>query len=126
MKGNAMLSKLKPDSATGVGIATAIGVYLIYNNALPTLADVRSASPHDGDVETARKHAAWESAALIGIVFLVSRDFNSYLISGVALIGADLMYKHANAVNPTTGKTEVENGDSIASVHPMPDYSVSQ
>jgi hypothetical protein len=122
-----MRSKLKPDSATQVGLLTAVGVYLIYNNALPSIADVRSAEPHDNDAEKARKHSAWESAALIGVVFLVARDFNSFIISGAALVGIDAMYKHANTVNPMTGKADVSSatGDQIASVHPLPEYATS-
>jgi|SRR5215831_3362418 len=101
-----LLSRLQPDSATSVGILTAVGVYLIYNNALPNTADVRLAPPNNSDVESARKAAAWKSAGLITLVFLVARDLNSYIISGGALVGIDYLYKHANAIQPTTGKFE--------------------
>lgn len=119
-----MSSRLQPDSATTVGLLTAMGVYLIYNNALPNAADVRAASPHNEDAEAERKQAAWKSAALIGLVFLVARDFNSYVISGAALIGVDFMYKHANAVHPSTGKVDMGGADMIgnAAVHSLPDY----
>lgn len=116
-----------PDSATLVGLVTAAGVYLIYTNSMPSVADIRSTSPHDKDAESARKMAAWKSAALIGIVFVVARDFNSYIISGAALVGIDYMYKHANATNPQTGKLDVGGGGesvapSLAQAYPMPDY----
>jgi len=125
------LSRLKPDSATLTGILTAAGVFLIYQNAVPAATDVRSAMPHNQDVETARKHAAYMSAALIGVVFLVARDLNSYVISGAALVGIDLMHKHANAVHPTTGKLDTGNsGLSIApgleNAYPMPEYADSE
>lgn len=123
-------SFLSPDGATTVGLLTAAGVYLVYNNALPSVVDIRSAPPHDNDVEAARKHAAIKSAALIGVVFLVARDLNSYIISGAALVGIDLMYKHANAVHPATGKIDSSSGAaSIApsigadSTYPMPSYT---
>jgi len=120
-------SRLKPDSATTVGILTAAGVFLIYQNALPATTDIRSAMPHNTDVETARKHAAWTSVALVGVVFLVARDLNSYIISGAALVGVDYMHKHANAVHPNTGKLDTGNsGLSIApgleSAYPVADY----
>lgn len=116
-----LVSRLKPDTATMVGLLTAGGVYLIYNNALPTVADVRTADPHDGDVEAARKAATWKGLALIGAVFLVARDLNSYIISGSALIGIDLMYKHANAVHPATGKIDTDTGPVMGgNVHPLP------
>lgn len=107
-------SALRPDSATMVGLLTAAGVYLIYNQAVPNLTDLRLASPNNAAVESERKKAAWESAALVGIVFLVSRDLNSYLISGTALVGLDLMTKHADSVNPATNKTDTSaNGSAI-------------
>jgi hypothetical protein len=109
-------------TAAGVGVATAIAVYLIYNDALPTLADVKMAQPDDNAAESARKHAAWKSAALIGAVFFVARDLNSYLISGVALVGIDLMHKHANQVNPTTGRADVYHTQSVSDIRPRPEY----
>src|SRR5215472_1233179 len=101
-----LLSRLQPDSATSVGILTAIGVYLIYTNSLPNMADVRLAPPNTDDIDSARKGAAWKSAALITVVFLVARDLNSYIISGAALVGIDYMYKHHNAIEPATGRLD--------------------
>jgi hypothetical protein len=113
-------SMLQPDSATMVGVLTAAGVYLIYNNALPSAADIRTTPANNPDVESARKAAAWKSAALITLVFLVARDLNSYIISGAALVGIDYVYKHSNAVAPGTGKLESSGGG--AAVYPLPEY----
>lgn len=119
------LSRLKPDSATTVGLLTAAGVYLIYQNALPNVTDILAADPHDDTVEKARKMAAIKSAVLVGIVFVLSRDINSYMISGAALVGLDYMHKHANAVNPATNKLDSQpGGTSIApaTTYPLPEY----
>ena len=121
------LSKLRPDSATEVGILTAVGVYLIYQNALPNMADIRLAPPNDNTIDKTRKAAAWKSAALIGLVFLVARDLNSYIISGAALVGLDYMYKHANAMNASTGKLEGGSPGTLSGAggpgsYPMPEY----
>jgi hypothetical protein len=103
-----------------VGVLTAGGVYLIYNNALPSAADIRTTPANNPDVEGARKAAAWKSAALITVVFLVARDLNSYIISGMALVGIDYVYKHSNAIMPGTGKLE---GSAVgAPVYAMPEY----
>lgn len=115
-----LLSRLQPDSATMVGVISAAGVYLIYNNALPSSADVRTTPANNPDVESARKAAAWKSAALITVVFLVARDLNSYIISGMALVGIDYMYKHSNAIMPGTGK--LEGAAAGATVYSMPQY----
>lgn len=108
------LSRLQPDSATSVGILTAVGVYLIYSNALPSMTDVRVAPANNDDVESARKGAAWKAAGLITLVFLVARDLNSYIISGAALVGIDYMYKHHNAIEPSTGKLDAGTPPTIA------------
>jgi hypothetical protein len=121
----ALLSRLKtPDSATMVGLATAAGVYLIYQNALPSVTDIISANPHDDSVEKARKMAAIKSAVLVGLVFVISRDVNSYIISGAALLGIDYLHKHANATDPATMKLEQSGAASIAptSSYPLPQY----
>lgn len=122
-----MKSRLAPDSATTVGLLTAIGVYLIYNGALPTGTDIRAAHPHDPDVDKNRKHAAYLSAGLIAGVFLVARDLNSYIISGASLVAVDYYYKHQNAIHPATGKLDSDK-DYVATVgqsgaYPLPDYS---
>lgn len=112
------------DSGTVVGLLTAAGVYLIYNNALPSVSDIRVSDAHDGDIETERKHATWMGAVLVGAVFLISRDLNSYIISGAALVGIDLMYKHANATHPGTGKLDVSSSaQSVGSAYSMPEYA---
>lgn len=124
-----MLSRLKPDSATTVGILTAAGVYLIYSQSVPNVTDVRVNDANDEAVDTARKHAAWLSAALIVGVFVVARDLNSYIISGAALVGVDYIYKHNNAYDPHTGKLsggdvrDISISDNV--VHPLPTYDTA-
>lgn len=97
-------SVLKPDSSVMAGLAEAAAVYVIYQAALPNHADIRSAPPHNSDIESARKGAAWKSAAVLGFVFLLTQDLNSFLIGGLALGGIDYMTKHANGISPSTGK----------------------
>lgn len=93
-----------PESSVVTGLAEAAAVYAIYNASLPPMADIRSADPHNTDVESLRRAAAWKSAAVLGLVFLLTHDLNSALIGGAALAGIDLMVKHSNGVNPTTGQ----------------------
>lgn len=116
---------LKPDSATMVGLLTAAGVFLIYNNAVPTTANIRASVQHDADVEASRKKAAWESVALIAVVFAVARSVDSYIISGAALIGIDYIVKHENAINPNTQQVDTGTETMDASLHPLPDYSTA-
>lgn len=121
-------SNLKPDSSVAVGIASAAAVYGIYSLTLPNAADVAASDPHNSDVETARKTAAWESIALLSVVFLVSKDLNAYIIGGVGLIGVDYAFKHMNGINPSTGKLDAStSGQTIApglaTAYPVSDYN---
>src|SRR5579859_5723278 len=122
-------SVLKPDSSVMTGLAEAAAVYVIYQAALPSHADIRSAPPHNTDIESARKAAAWKSAAVLGFVFLLTQDLNSFLIGGLALGGIDYMTKHANGINPATGKlaagaqiTEADSAAGNEAAFPLPDY----
>lgn len=124
-----MKSRLRgPDGATMTGLLTAAGVFLIYQNALPSLADVRMAQPDEPNAEHARKVAAWSSAALVATVFVIARDYNSYIISGAALVAIDMMHKHANQINPHTQRVDAGAVASIpsAAIHPLPAYSEEQ
>lgn len=116
----ALLSSLKRDSAAMVGVLEALGIYLIYQHALPSAADTRSLPAHNNDIEVSRKHAAYESAGLLGVVFLVTHDLNAFIIGGIALVGIDSVYKHANSVNPATGRADgsSHSGQTISSSGP--------
>lgn len=127
----ALVSRLaRTDSATVLGMATAMGVFLIYNNAVPTIADIRTEAPHNDDIEKARRAAAWKSATLVGLTFLIARDLNSFMISGAALFAMDYSVKHANGTHPATGKLDddavpVLGAEGASNVYPMPDYAES-
>ncbi len=118
-----------PEGSITIGLAEAAAVYAIYQSALPNQADIRSADPHNNDIESARKAAAWKAAAMLGLVFLITHDLNSFLIGGAALGGIDYMVKHANAVHPATGKLSGPNETAPADndvAFPLPDYADDQ
>ena len=127
-------SVLKPPESITIGLAEAAAVYVIYQSALPNHADIRSAPANNSDVEASRKGAAWKSAAVLGFVFLLTQDVNSFLLGGLALGGIDLMTKHANGTNPATGKLTSAPGSSITgtamepndTAFPVADYADSQ
>ncbi len=128
-------SVLKPESSITVGLAEAAAVYVIYQSALPSHADIRSADAHNGDIEASRKRAAWKAASILGLVFLITQDVNSFLIGGAALGGIDLMVKHANAVHPATGKmagssASADNGVGgtvdLSTATPLADYAETE
>lgn len=117
-----------PEGSITVGLAEAAAVYAIYQSALPAHADIRSADPHNNTVEAARKAAAWKSASVLGLVFLITHDLNSFLIGGLALGGIDYMAKHANAVHPATGKLSGPDPSNVQNdvAFPLPSYADTQ
>src|SRR6266567_2007365 len=119
-----------PENSITVGLAEAAAVYVIYQSAVPNHSDIRSADPHNTDVEAGRKRAAWKAASILGLVFLITQDLNSFLIGGAALAGIDLMVKHANAVHPGTGKmagaAQPADAGDLDTATPLPDYSDAQ
>lgn len=124
-----MRSILNPPASVMTGLASGALTVSIYQHALGAgITDLRVAQPHNTDVESARKMAAWTSAAVLGIIFLLTRDRNSFLIGGAMLAGVDITVKHANAVHPDTGKLSDDLGTSVApelaEAYPLPDYSM--
>lgn len=128
-----MRSILNPPASVMTGLAEGAIVVSIYQHALGAgITDLRTAQPHDTDVEAARKQAAWTSAAVLGILFLLTRDRNSFLIGGAMLAGVDLTVKHANAVHPDTGKLDdnllasTSVSPELSEAYPLPDYATEE
>jgi hypothetical protein len=123
-----LTSKLNPSNSVMTGLANGAIVIAIYQHSMGAgILDMRTAQPHNTDIETSRKQAAYLSAAVLSVVFLLTRDRNAAMIGGLVLAGVDLTVKHANAVSPETGKIQAEAGSvsidpSMAQVYPMPDY----
>lgn len=122
-------SILRPDTSVLLGVANGALIASIYDKTIPSIASVRTADSHDADIEASRKHAAWASAGVLGFMFLLTRDRNSFLIGGLVLAAVDLIVKHANGINPTTGTldgTESETIDpSLSNTYPLPSYEES-
>jgi len=117
-----------PGSGVAIGLGEAIAIYLVYQNALPSHADMRMGAPNDDNLEAARKAAALKSAGLLGVIFLLTHDVNSFIVGGLALGGIDYMAKHHNAINPATQKLDSgTTGQSVSNnVYSLPDYGNSE
>jgi len=99
------MSLLKPSESVMTGLAEAAVVYGVYAHNMPTSANVRANPlPNDGTLETVRKESGIECAGIIGLVFLLTRDWNSLIISGITLGVVDMWMKHHNATDPATNK----------------------
>lgn len=86
------------------GLAVASIVYATYSRATPSVADMRVGGRQDQDLDASRNVAAWTSAAVVAGVALIAKDPNIFVMGGVMVIGLDWMTRHANAVDPQTGR----------------------
>lgn len=95
---------LKPSESVMVSLATGAIVYAVYDGALPSIAETHATEPHNASIESSRSKALWSSAAVVGAMFLMTHDPNVFMVGAGAVILLDWMHRHANTVNPTTGK----------------------
>ncbi|MER6059474.1 hypothetical protein [Streptomyces albidoflavus] len=95
---------LKPEVSLTVALATGTLVYAIYQNATPTLADVRSVDQFNTDIESAERQASWTAAAAVAGISLLSRDPGPFILGGGMIIVMAWAHRHANMVNPLTGR----------------------
>ncbi len=95
---------LKPEVSVGMGLATATVVFAIYNQALPSQADVRSLDSHNGDIATSEKMAAWAAAGAVAGISLLTQDATVFVIGGTMVLALSWWHRYSNAVNPLTGR----------------------
>lgn len=91
--------------------AVVIGIYQF---TLPQVADVRVAPAGDEDLASAEKTAAWASAGFVGAVSLIAKDPTIFVTGAMMIIGLSWVHRHANWVNPLTGKASTMPGVSEA------------
>jgi hypothetical protein len=104
----------------GFGIMVGIADVLIWRHFVPTVADIRTAPAHDSDLEKAERTALLVGTGFTLLVAGFAKSAEVFAIGGSVLIALDFATKHANAVNPTSGKMEASDG--VSTTYPMPDY----
>lgn len=98
------MSVLKPEGSLMLGTAVAAMAYGVYNFSVPNTAVITSTLPHDASIESARKKAAWASAAVVGAISVLAKDKTVFILGGLVVVILDWHTRHANAVHPETGK----------------------
>lgn len=107
------MSILNPSQSVGVGIGIGAVDLLIFSMHLPPIADIRTASPTNPnnpgkpgnpDIESSRRQAVVYCTGVNGLISLITRDWNVFLIGGMVTVAMSYISAHANAVNPLTGK----------------------
>jgi hypothetical protein len=95
---------LRPEISLGVALATGAVVYAIYQNATPTIADIRTGPPGDATIDASRKSASWLAAGVVAGISLIARDPTVFIVGAGEIVALDWWTRHANEVNPDTGR----------------------
>ena len=98
------MAGLKPEISLTVGLATAVLVFAIYQQATPSIADIRVGDELDPDIEDAERVASWTAAGTVAAVSLLAKDATVFILGGSMVIAMAWMTRHADAVNPLTGR----------------------
>lgn len=107
---------LKPEGSLVASLATITAVYAIYQYGVPSIADVRTAAPGNGDIDSAERSAAWMAAGVVAGVSLLAKDPTIFILGGATIIGLSWWTRHANMVNPEIGKAVADFGRPSSAV----------
>jgi hypothetical protein len=95
---------MKPEVSIGTGLATAVIVWAVHQQATPTAAEMRLSDSHDADLDSARRQASWIAAGIVAGISLIAKDATVFIIGGSMVVILDWWTRHANEVDPTTGR----------------------
>jgi hypothetical protein len=119
---------LNPSQSVAIGIGMGALDFLIFSQHLPATADIRTAPAGNDDVETSRRQATIMAVGINGLVSVMTRDWNVFIIGGAVTAAMSILVAHANAVHPETGTMKAP-GEQVAqpasAAYPMADYGYS-
>lgn len=95
---------MKPEISIGAGLALATLVYAIYTNATPSVADIRTLTENNADIEKSERSATWLAAGSVAGVSLIARDPVIFMVGGSMVIAMAWWTRHANMVSPDLQK----------------------
>jgi hypothetical protein len=115
---------LNPSQSVAIGVGMGALDLWIFNQHLPATADIRTAPPGNTDVETSRRQATIMAVGVNGLVSVMTRDWNVFLIGGAVTAAMSILIAHANAVHPSTGTMKAPGEQTTASqnTYPLADY----
>lgn len=100
------MSDSKRSAEASLGIALAVGVMVlgIYSHALPSLVDHRVGDRDDDAADKAERTATWTAATAVSVVSLLAKDPTVFVLGGAMVVGMSFWHRHANLVDPMTGR----------------------
>jgi hypothetical protein len=106
-----------------IGAVIAVADVLVYKHFVgPSIADIRTADSMNSDLEKAERTGLIAGSVFTLVVAGLARSATVFAIGGITLVALDFATKHANAVNPNTGKMESTMTSGESTTYPMPDY----
>lgn len=102
----AIKSILKPENSIIAGLAVVGLVYAIYQLDVGPVSSVALTDPGHPVTVNSVKKAAWTSLALVAGTSLIAKDANVAILGSFTVIAMQSHYRHANLMNPQTGKME--------------------
>ena len=97
-------SVLSPPASIGTAVGVGALVFTIYNTNMPPQAVVQATQAFDGNLESARKMAAYTSVAVVAAISLLTKDITIFTFGGAVVIVMDWCARHSMSVHPETGQ----------------------
>lgn len=94
---------LKAEISLPVALATAAVVYGIYQTKLPSAAETKLSMPNNAHLQTSRRTATIEAAAVVAGISLLAKDPTILVVGGALVVVEDWIHRHADATHPQTG-----------------------
>lgn len=112
---------VNPRNELTIGILTGAVDALIWTHFMPSVADIKEVTQFNANIESTERTALVACTVFTLVTAGFARSAKVFAIGGLVIIALDYATKHANAVNPQTGKLADDGG--YATSYPMPDYS---
>src|ERR1700735_751081 len=116
---------LKPEVSLPISLATAAVVYGIFQTHMPPVAEAKVTMPGNMHLSSVNKTATWTAAAVVGGISLLAHDPTIFVGGGTMVIAMNFVQRHANAVNPQTGKVVASGTGSATAAYPGNGASVT-
>lgn len=95
-----------PADSMTIALATAAGVFMVYNATVGPACDVQTSMSGDPSINSSIKKAGWESLALVTVMTLLSRDLNVAILGFGAVVLEHTKYLHSEMASPASGQIQ--------------------
>lgn len=114
---------LKPEVSLSVAAAVGVLVWSIYGHAVPNLVDHRVGDVDDDNARAAERTATWTAAGVVAGVSLLTKDPTVFVVGGSMVVVLSFWHRHANMVNPLTGRATAPAAMTVPADNVEPDMA---